>query len=125
MDSIVTLHGALKNTVWLFYLIIGLWGLFRAIRGQGVNGSYLGALVVAQIVIVVQVILGAVLFIGGQSGALSRPYMHYLYAAFGLVFLPFVFLYWLRGDDTNRAQWVLSFATLFLFGTMVRFGAAF
>ena len=125
MDTIVTLHGALKNTVWLFYLIIGLWGLFRAIRGQGVASSYLGALVVAQIVVIVQIILGAVLFFAGYSGAFARPYMHYLYAAFGLVFIPFVFLYWLRGDDTNRAQWVLSFATLFMFGTMVRFGAAF
>jgi hypothetical protein len=34
-----------------------------------------------------------------------------------------VFLYWLRGDDTNRAQWVLTFAILFQFGTIFyRFG---
>ncbi len=125
METIVNIHTVLKNTVWLFFLFLGLWGAFRAIRGQGINASYLGAAVIGQVLVVIQVILGAVLFLGGRSDALTRPYMHYLYAAFALVFLPFVYLYWLRGDDSNRAQWVMTFSTLFLFGTIVRFGQAF
>ncbi len=37
-----------------------------------------------------------------------------------MVFLPFIYLSVLRGDDTNRAQWVLAFTTLFLFGIALR-----
>ena len=43
MNTLLAFHGALSNTAWLFFLIIGLWGLIRGIRGQSVNGNYLGA----------------------------------------------------------------------------------
>lgn len=120
MTTIVAIHGALSNTAWLYFLFIGLWGLYRAIRGQSVNGSYLGAAFIGQAIFVIQSILGALLWIGGYSGNMQRPGIHALYGIFALVFLPFVYLSVLRGDDTNRAQWVLAFTTLFLFGIALR-----
>lgn len=120
MTTIATIHGALANTAWLFFLLIGLWGLYRAIRGQSVNGSYLGAAFIGQAIFVIQNILGALLWIGGHSGNMVRPGIHALYGIFALVFLPFIYLSVLRGDDTNRAQWVLAFTTLFLFGIALR-----
>jgi len=123
LDTIFIFHSRFSNTVWLYLLILGLWSLWRAIRGQGLSGNFMGALVIGQVLIVVQAILGGILWLGGNSGNLTLPTIHILYAAFSLVFLPFVFLYWLRGDDTNRGQWVLSFAVLFQFGTIFyRFG---
>lgn len=120
MDTIATIHGTFSNTIWLFFLIIGLWGLVRAIQGLGVDGSYLGACAIAEVLYVVQAILGILLIINGRLSYLSRPSMHILYGVFALVFLPFVYFAMLRGDDSNRAQWVLSFATLFLFGIALR-----
>lgn len=120
MSAIQSIHGALSNTAWLFFLIIGLWGLVRAIRGQSVNGNYLGAAFVGQLIFVAQTILGATLWIGGSSANIQRPEIHLLYGVFALVFLPFIYLSVLRGDDTNRAQWVLAFTTLFLFGIALR-----
>ncbi len=120
MAIIFSIHGALSNTAWLFFLIIGLWGLFRAIRGQAVNGNYLGAAFIGQMIFVVQTILGTLLWIGGNSANIQRPSIHLLYGAFALVFLPFIYMSVLRGDDTNRAQWVLAFTTLFLFGIALR-----
>ncbi len=123
MDIVVTLHGRLANTVWLYLLILGLWSLWRAIRGEGLSGNFLGALAIGQVLIYFQAILGGVLFFGGQGSNLLSQTMHFLYAGFSLVFLPFAFLYWLRGDDSNRGQWVMSFAVLFQFGTIFyRFG---
>jgi hypothetical protein len=123
MESIVTLHARFANTVWLFLLILGLWSLWRAIRREGVSGNFLGALAIAEILIVIQVAMGGLLWLSGRGGNIADPAIHVLYAAFSLVFLPFVFLYWLRGDDSNRAQWVLTFAILFQFGTVFyRFG---
>ncbi len=118
MNALQGIHGQLANTVWLFFLIIGIWGIYRGIRGYGVDGNYLGAVAIGQILFVVQIVLGIIVFLGG-----SRPvdgFMHWLYGAFSLVFLPFVYLVWMRGDDTNQAQWVLGFATLFMFGIALR-----
>lgn len=123
MDAITNIHASLANTVWLFLLILGLWSLWRSFRGQGVSGGFLGALAIGEILIVVQVILGAILYFSGGDANLTQPALHVLYAAFSVVFLPFVYLYWLRGDDSNRAQWVLTFSVLFQFGTIFyRFG---
>ncbi len=120
MTTISAIHGALSNTTWIFFLILGLWGLFRAIRGQAVNGNYLGAAFIGQLLFVAQAVLGALLWIGGNNANLQRPGIHLLYGVFALVFLPFIYLSVLRGDDTNRAQWVLAFTTLFLFGIALR-----
>ena len=120
MTTLVNVHHALSNTAWLFFLILGLWGLFRAIRGQSVNGNYLGAAFIGQLIFVAQAIMGGILWLGGGRAQIQRPEIHLLYGIFALVFLPFVYLSVLRGDDTNRAQWVLAFTTLFLFGIALR-----
>lgn len=120
MQTISTIHGALSNTAWLFFLIIGLWGLVRAIRGQSINGSYLGAAFIGQLIFVTQAILGAILWFGTGTASIQRPGIHLLYGVFALVFLPFIYLSVLRGDDSNRAQWVMAFTTLFLFGIALR-----
>jgi hypothetical protein len=117
MTIISQLHGALSNTIWLFYLFLGLWGLYRAIRRQPVSGSYLGAIAVIQIVIVVQALMGGALYLGGNRP--GRELVHYLYAAFGVVFLPGVFAY-LKGDDSNTAQWIFALGSLFMYGVVRR-----
>lgn len=120
MTTLIAVHGALSNTAWLFFLIIGLWGLVRAIRGQTVNGNYLGAAFIGQLIFVAQAVMGAILWVGGGAADIQRPSIHLLYGVFALIFLPFIYLSVLRGDDTNRAQWVLAFTTLFLFGIALR-----
>ena len=111
------LHSVLSRTTWLFFLALGLWGLWRGIRRQSVDGSYLGALIVGELLFVVQAILGVILWF--QAARPSRGGIHVLYGVFALVFLPFMFAY-LQGDDSNRAQWVYAFVTLFLFGIALR-----
>ncbi|MFW6042108.1 MAG: hypothetical protein ACOC9C_00335 [Chloroflexota bacterium] len=117
MAAIFEIHRVLSNTIWMFYLAIALWGLYRAIRGMPVDGSYFGAIAVIQIVFLVQAILGGLLYVDGARP--GRQLIHYLYGAFGVVFLPGLFAY-LRGDDSNRAQWVYALAALFMFGVTLR-----
>jgi hypothetical protein len=120
MDTFIIIHSRLSQTVVLFFFFLGIWGLYRAIRGYSLDGSYMGALVIGQVLYVVQGIMGVILWATGNIGGVARPEMHILYGAFALVFLPFVFLVWLKGDDSNQAQWVLAFTTLFLFGIAER-----
>jgi hypothetical protein len=116
METIVTIHGALSRTVTLFFLILGLWGLFRALRKNSVTGSYMGALVIGEGLFVLQAILGLILLIGGSAPART---VHLLYGVFALVALPGLFAY-MKGDDSNRAQWMYAILTLFLFGVSLR-----
>lgn len=120
IGPIATIHTLLSNTVVLFFFILGAWGAYRGSRGQGVDSSYLGALVIGQGLYIVQAVLGFLLWFNGLNAGLSRPEIHMLYGLFALVFMPFVYLVWLRGDDSNRAQWVLTFTTFFLFGIALR-----
>lgn len=121
MDAIFTIHQALTNTAMLYFLALGIWGFYRAVRGQNVNSSYAGALVVAQVVLIVNIVLGGLLWGNGRSTAMARFDVHVLYGAFVLIFLPFVFVALLRGDDSNRAQWVWGFVNLFMFFLIPRF----
>jgi phosphatidylglycerophosphate synthase len=116
MAVVLNLHQVLSNTTWLFFLIVGIWGMYRAIRGYGVDGSYLGAMAVGEILFIVQAILGVILLLG--SGTPGRG-VHILYGVFAVVALPGLFAY-LRGDDSNNSQWSYALMTLFLFGVALR-----
>jgi heme A synthase len=116
METIVEIHRVISNSTVLFFLLLGLWGVVRAIRNRGVEGSYLGAMVIAELLFVLQAILGAVLMLGD-----ARPgrIVHLIYGTFALVALPGLFAY-LKGDDSNQAQWYYAIAVLFLFGIALR-----
>lgn len=117
MSFIVQLHGVLSNAAVLFFLLLGLWGLFRAIRKNGVDGSYMGALVIGELIFVAQALLGILLAIGGENP--GRGIVHYIYGAFALVAMPGLFAF-MRGDDSNQAQWYYALMALFLFGVATR-----
>ncbi|MCA9929788.1 MAG: hypothetical protein KC419_14980 [Anaerolineales bacterium] len=120
MEFVLVLHQGLSRMSWMFFLALGLWGGYRAIRGQGIDGNYLGAAVVGQALFILQAIIGVVLWIDGRLPNLARPEVHILYGAFVVVFLPFIYLAVLRGDDSNRGMWIMTFSTLFLFGVALR-----
>jgi heme A synthase len=116
MDLIRELHGVLSSTSILFFAVLGIWGVIRAFRGQKIDPSYLGALVIGEGVFVIQAILGTILLF--SSGIPDRV-IHLLYGAVALIALPGLFAY-TKGDDSNQAQWYYAFLTLFLTGIAFR-----
>lgn len=120
MASLYIIHNGLANTSWMFFLIVGLWGGFRAMRGQGMDGSYLGALALGQGIFVLQAVLGILMLINNGMGDMLRPSIHILYGVFSIIFIPFIYFSVLKGDDSNRGQWVMTFCTLFIFGISLR-----
>ena len=118
MNFIATIDGIISTATQTFFLLLGLWGLFRAIRGQSTDGSYLGALVIGEILFIVALVFDVVLWFGGIVP--ERAGLHYLYAVFAVLLLPFIFASVLKGEESNQAQWIFAFATLFLFGVAAR-----
>jgi len=116
MEFITELHRVFSNVTLYFFLAIGVWGLIRGFRKNGVDASYLGAMVIAELLFVLQTILGLILVLGGAG---PGRFVHFIYGAFALVALPGLFAY-LKGDDSNQAQFYYAIAALFLFGVALR-----
>ena len=114
--SLVELHGAVSWTTLIFFALMGLWGLIRALRKYSVDGSFMGAMVIGEGLFILQALLGLILVI---TGALPGRTVHFLYGAFALVALPGLFAY-LKGEDDNQAQWYYAIAILFLAGVSLR-----
>lgn len=114
----IEIHGRLANTALLYTGIMALWGFWRYFRRQGVESSYWGALVIAELLYVFQGSLGAFIWLSG-AGVPARGGIHVLYGVVSLITLPGVFFY-TRGESNRRAMLVYAAALLFLVGIVLR-----
>ncbi|MBI5302314.1 MAG: hypothetical protein HY868_09260 [Chloroflexi bacterium] len=116
MNPIVLLHSRLAMTVILFALALGVWGLVNYFRGQGVTSSYWGALVIGEIVALVQALLGVIMLVTLRP---PSDLIHVLYGALvGLVW-PSVYVY--THARTGRVEMgMYALASLFIFGLSLR-----
>ena len=66
--SLVGIHDRLSITILMFCIVLAVWGAIRFLRKQGLSGSYWGAVVIAEVVILMQGALGVYLwFIGCEE----------------------------------------------------------
>jgi hypothetical protein len=116
LEILFLVHDRLSVTVALFMIGLGLWGLAVWLRGGAVTGSFAGALVIGEALVIVQVAAGALLLAAG-----SRPpkASHYLYGITAILVLPFAWSF-LRERNQRQALIVYSLLALFIFGLAVR-----
>lgn len=89
--ALAEVHGRLANTAMIYCILMAAWGLFRFFRRQGVSGSYFGAIVIAEILLAIQGLLGLILWFGAAS---YRPgWVHWLYGIVLLLGAPLVYAY--------------------------------
>ena len=117
MEALVTIHGRLSTTIFLYVLLMALWGFWRFFRKQGIASNYWGALVIAEIIILVQGLLGIILWATAHTPA--RGGIHILYGVVSLLTLPAVYLF-TKGHEERRDLLVYSAALLFLVGISMR-----
>lgn len=110
------LHGRFAMALILYMLVLGVWGVINFIRGSGVSGSYIGALVIGEVLAIVQTVLGVgMLLSSGRPG----EQMHLLYGALFPLIIPFAYTF-ARAQPSRRASMLYGLATLFLFGLAIR-----
>lgn len=117
MATLVFIHARLSITVLLFLLALGLWGLWSYLRGEGVSGSMWGALAVGELLILMEGLLGASLFLGGYRPA--RTGIHILYGIFLAIALPGAYSY-TRGRSSRGEALIFGLLALFLAGVAIR-----
>jgi uncharacterized protein YybS (DUF2232 family) len=112
------LHGRLATAAFFFTLICGLWSMVNYLRGRGVSPSYWGALVIGEVLLIVQGGVGLLLYLGGQR-PFGGTFIHVLYGVVAVIPWPAVYLF-TQGRDTRRESLFYSLAGLFLAGIIIR-----
>ena len=111
------IHERLSITISAYFLVMGIWGLWRFFRKQGVDSSYWGALLIAEVLTLVQGGLGAYLWLIGLRP--DRGWFHILYGIVAAICIPGVYAY-TKGTDDRRTILVYASVLLFAFGIALR-----
>jgi hypothetical protein len=107
------LHRTLWLILLLYQIVFGIWALVLGFRRLPIGSILFTALVIDEVIVVVQSLVGAALFLTG-----SRPQLiHFLYGGLLLVLLPAVYAY---GGRRQRAGIWMGVTLLFMAGMMVR-----
>ncbi len=114
--SLADVHGRLANTALIYFGILALWGVWRALRKQSIDSSYWGALVIAEILIIVQGLLGAILYIEGERPA---RWVHILYGVVSVLVIPGLYAY-TRGESERRVMVIYAITLLISVGVILR-----
>ena len=114
--SWVEVHSRLANTALLFCAIMAVWGLWRFFRRQGVDGSFWGALIIAELLILAQGGTGAYLWISGLRPVRN---LHLLYGIVSALAVPLVYVF-TKGRDERPEVLMYGVAFLILIGLLLR-----
>jgi hypothetical protein len=114
--SLVEVHSRLANTALFFCIIMAIWGLWRFFRRQGVDGSYWGAIIIAELLLLVQSGIGTYLWFAGLRPARG---IHLLYGIVSVLAIPLVFAF-TRGRDDRPEMLMYGVAFLILIGLLLR-----
>ena len=111
------LHGGLANMTLLYFLILSLWGFLLFLRKQGPSSSYWGSLVIGEILVVAQGLLGGYLWLTGARP--SRGEVHLIYGFLIPVIIPLVYGL-TKGSDKRRDSLAYGAALIFTVGLALR-----
>lgn len=114
--SIAEIHARLGNTAVYYLIIMGAWALWRYFRKQGMDSNYLGALVIAEILIFLQSGIGVYMWLAGLRPGRG---VHILYGVLSLLVIPGLYLY-TKGDDKRPVMLIYGIALLIGVGILLR-----
>jgi heme A synthase len=109
-------HNILSTAISLFTLAVTLLALFRLLRREGLGSDFWGTVVIGEGLIVVQVVLGGILFFTGNE---QPRLIHYLYGALNALAWPATYAYAHDQDDRRQAL-IWTLVSVFLFGLSLR-----
>lgn len=117
LELLTFIHERLAITSLYFFLIISVWGYYRFFRKQGLDSAYWGVLVIGEILIIAQGVLGGWLYIEGLRPA--RDVLHILYGVIIPIMIPGAYLY-TRGRGERAEILVYSTAAIIACGLILR-----
>lgn len=113
---LLVIHDRLWITAIIYSTVMGCWAFLLAFQRRDLDSNFWGALVIDEIIFVVQAVLGAVLLFQDSQPA---RWVHYLYVVVGVITIPAAFAF-TKGRGTRREASVYGILFLFLAGIAVR-----
>ena len=117
---LAVIHSGLANTATLFVAALGIWALVQRIRSQPLSSGWLGALVIAELLLIAQVAVGTILYLQGLGVILPRPFIHLLYGIVSVITLPAAYGYFGSLEDEHVKSLAMTVTCLFLWGILLR-----
>lgn len=112
--TVLSLHAQLATALILYLAALGVWGIALGLGGSGPTPSYRGSLVIAEVAVVLQGLLGAGAWLSGPGDAI-----HVLYGLALVVTIPLVATV-VREGSPRRTALSLGLACLFAAGLAIR-----
>lgn len=97
--SLSEIHSQLSSAVIMYTVAMGLWGIYGFSRRRGVSEGYWGALIVGELLILAEGLLGGYLW---AQGIRPARWVHVLYGVTTALGIPAVYVY-TRGRE-GRAE---------------------
>jgi len=120
---LAVIHDRLADTSSLFIAALGIWALFLRFRSRPLDSNWSGAAVIAELLLLAQFALGAILYFQGLDVVLPRPFMHILYGVVAIITIPASYAYFGNVEDENVKTLAMAFVYLFLWGIVQRAGS--
>ncbi|OQY93766.1 MAG: hypothetical protein B6D41_07390 [Chloroflexi bacterium UTCFX4] len=99
-----------------FALALGVWGVIAYLRGLGVSNNYRGALMIGELLVIGQALVGVTLVIVGYW---PPDVLHFLYGI--VIALMWVMTYiYTKGAMTRREILIYALVSFFIMGLAVR-----
>lgn len=114
--TVTEVHGALANTALYYFILLAVWGTLRFVRKQGVDSAFWGALVIAEVLLSIQFLLGGYMWLVGLRPARS---VHLLYGLVSLLALPGMFIY-TKGRSERPEMLMYAVIALVMIGLLLR-----
>jgi hypothetical protein len=110
------LHCRVGLAVIFFAFALGVWGVLAFLRGMGVTGSYFGALLIGEILMIAQAVIGVALIV---TGRFPMDGLHLLYGVVIPLSWAAVYVY-TRGAQTKREMIIYAVMSFIVMGLGIR-----
>lgn len=110
------LHCRVGLAVIFFAFALGVWGVLAFLRGIGVSSSFFGALVIGEILVLAQAVIGIALLL---TGRFPMDGLHILYGVVVPLSWAAVYVY-TRGGTSQREMMIYAIMSFFVMGLGIR-----
>jgi hypothetical protein len=118
--TLIEIHSRLADTATYFIAALAVWALILRLRSQPLEGGWIGAAIIGELLILGESLLGGYLYWQGLSGGLPRPFLHILYGIVAVVTLPATYAYFSNLEDENVKTIAMALVCAFLWGILLR-----
>ena len=115
--QLAEVHSRLANTAMIYCIVMAAWGLWRFFRGQGLSGGYVGAVVIAEILLVIQGIIGLILWFG--VGTYQPGFVHWIYGVALVLGATIVYVY-TKGRQDRPEMLLYAVAFIIMIALVLR-----